>query len=114
MIGIKTIYRIENIKRLLDDMGLEIRTPKYYREKDVMALVPKDQNSLPVFSRDAEVFVGNLDEVETWLIGVQWARNYDTMVFGKSHSKNREKKEDKVRHNMLVDILKQDDVKVDK
>lgn len=114
MAGIRFIQQLERTKVILDKMGLKMVTPKHgYREKDVIALVPKDQDSLPVFSRDAEVFVGDLHEVDCWLVGVQWARNYDCFLFP-DYDKKREKKEETVRHNKLIAILKQDDVKVDK
>jgi hypothetical protein len=73
---------------------------------DVLALKPKDQDSLPVYSRDAEVFLGTIDQLELWLRGIQWARQYDRMVFGTKHDKTRERKEQDERNRQLISILK--------
>jgi len=114
MPGILYLRSLEKLKLALDDLGLRMAAPKYgMRDRDVVALVPKDAHSLPMYSRELELFVGDLDEVAYWVEGVQWARNYDQALFGKNLNKNREKKENSVRHRRLVDILKQDDVKVD-
>lgn len=106
MIGIRVIQQLERTKAILDSMGLCIREPKHlWLNQDVMALVPKDADSLPIYSRDAEIFVGNLDDISKWIAGVQWARNYDTMIFGKKHNDNRNRKEQNRRNQQLVDIL---------
>lgn len=115
MAGIRFIQQLERIKVILDNMGLRMAAPKHggwHHDNDVVALIPKDADSLPVYSRDAEVFVGDLSAVENWIIGVQWARNYDRMTFGKNHEKNREKKEENIRHQRMINALMQDDVKV--
>jgi hypothetical protein len=52
------------------------------------------------------VFVGTIEELEMWLRGLQWARNYDRMLFGLRHDKNRERKEQDERNRQLVAILK--------
>jgi hypothetical protein len=73
---------------------------------DVLALKPKDDNSLPVYTRDAEVFLGTIAELEVWLRGIQWSRQYDRMVFGVKHDKTRERKEQDERNRQLMKTLK--------
>jgi hypothetical protein len=73
---------------------------------DVVALKPKDQESVPVYSRDAEVFIGTIDDLEQWLRGVEWARKYDRMLFGNKHEANRDKQEQKFRNKILIKTLK--------
>ena len=35
---------------------------------------------MPIYSRDAEVFCGTLEQLDVWLRGVEWARNYDYLL----------------------------------
>lgn len=114
MAGIRFIQQLERTKAILDNMGLRMTTPRHggFRDRDVVALVPKDTESLPAFSREAEIFVGDITEVESWLTGVLWARTYDRVTFGNNHDKNRVKKEQNIRHKRMIEILKQDDTKV--
>ena len=74
---------------------------------DILAIKPKD-DSLPVYSRDAEFFVGTISDLERFIQGIEWARKYDTMLFGRSHDQKRVRKEQDVKNQQLVDILKND------
>ena len=111
--GYKLIQRIEGLKKAVDALGLKMATPKHFYDQgtDYLALIPKDADSLPVYSRDAEVFTGSLDALETWLLGVDWARRYDTLVFGRKHNSNRERKEQLCRNGKLVKLLQQSEPK---
>jgi hypothetical protein len=68
--------------------------------------VPKDHDSLPIFSRDAELFVGSLERLEDWLHGVRWAREYD-MMLRLSDEKKRSAAEQKERNRQLMRTLKE-------
>ena len=108
MSGYETVLKIRRLERECDELGLMFCHSKHggsYRQ-DLLALKPKDQDSLPVYSRDAEVFLGTIDELELWLRGIQWARQYDRMVFGVKHDKTRERKEQDERNRQIVSILK--------
>ena len=72
---------------------------------DTVALKPKDADSLPIYSRDAEVFVGSLTDLQYWLRGVEWAREYDRMI-KISDDKKRARKEQDLRNRQLVKTLK--------
>ena len=76
---------------------------------DVVAVKPMDQDSLPVYSRDAELFVGTLDALENWIKGIDWARRYDSMLFGNAHNDKRQRKEQDHRNHQLMKILKGSD-----
>lgn len=106
--GYQTIVRIERLKFECDKLGLRMCQTKYMRKdyENVVAVIPKDNDSLPVYARDTELFVGSLDDLEVWLRGVNWARDYDTLLFTKKHNKNRERKEQNVRNENLARILK--------
>jgi len=108
MSGFEAILKIRRLERECDELGLVMCHSKYGGAygHDVLALKPKDEASLPVYSRDAELFLGTIAELELWLRGIQWARQYDCMVFGTKHDKTRERKEQDERNRQLMKILK--------
>lgn len=112
MAGYSLIRRIRKLEENLDVLGLAMKQSKHhYREdvNDAVAVVPKDQDSFPLYNREAELFVGTIEGLEYWLAGIVWSRNYDTMLFGKTIDRNRLKKEQDYRHKMLVQKLKESD-----
>jgi hypothetical protein len=81
-VGMDMIGRIDHIRELADHYGFKLGKAPYSSFSDnidTIALYPKD-NSLPVYSRDACLFTGNLSEVETFFEGIRWSRNYDQMI----------------------------------
>lgn len=115
MAGYNLLIKIRRLEEECDKLGFLLCHSKHghHREYgDVVALKPKDQNSLPIYSRDAELFCGTFDDLEVWLRGLQWARDYDRMLFGKSHETKRERKEQDWRNRNLVSILTKEE-KVD-
>jgi len=107
MSGYEAILKIRRLERECDELGFMFCQSKHGSYgQDVLALKPKDEHSLPVYSRDAEVFLGTIAELEVWLRGIQWARQYDRMVFGTKHDKTRERKEQDERNRQIVSILK--------
>ena len=83
-VGMNMIERIEDARGLAEFFGMRFGRPPYnsYGETeniDNIALYPKD-NSLPPYSRDACLYTGNLNEVENFLDGIRWARQYDKMI----------------------------------
>lgn len=107
MTGIAFLRKFRAVEEQADKLGFQITASKYFtREYDVVALRPKDAVSLPVYDRDAEMFVGSIEELERWLAGVEWARQYDTMVFGNRHNKKRERLEQDYRNEYLANRLK--------
>jgi len=109
-IGYSTIRKIERIKEVCAKMGLRIGNPKggYDRDYgDTLAVFPSD-DALPIYSRDAEIFVGNLDELNRWLQGAQWMHDYYIML--KLVDKNKvQKKEDGARHERLARKLRNEE-----
>lgn len=71
---------------------------------DQVALKPKD-DCLPIYARDAELFVGTLNDLESWLQGVKWARDYDSLLRISSQT-SRGKKEQQVRNEHLLKTIK--------
>lgn len=109
MSGYQLVQRIRRLEQELDRLGFMMcHASQYYRDYgDVVAVKPRDTDSLPVYSRDAELFVGTLEQLEYWIQGIDWSRRYDTMVFGPRHNANRERREQNHRNDKLVTVLSQ-------
>ena len=109
MSGWNTIQRIRRMEKEIDKLGFKFKQPKHgdwERQEQSISLVPKDADSLPIYSRDAELYVGSLEQLETWLHGVEWARNYD-MMLRLSDDKKRSAAEQKERNKNLMRTIKE-------
>jgi len=109
MSGWNTIQRIRSIEEKIDKLGFKLSKCKHGDFTDLhgaLSLVPKDRDALPMYSRDAELFVGSIERLEDWLAGVQWARDYDRMCKISDDDK-RAKAEQKERNRQLMRTLKE-------
>jgi hypothetical protein len=109
MIGFRDIQRIERVQETARQLGMQLGRPSFSYDKDVITLYPAGDESLPIYSRDTPLFTGDLDQVESFLTGLQWARNYDKMI-RLSTDKRRSKKEQDYRNQQLINILSRDKV----
>lgn len=103
-VGFYTIQKLRRVEEQCAQIGLRMTKAKY-GNSDVIALVPINDDALPVYSRDAELFIGTLDDIEVWLRGVEWARNYYRLLRATS-DKVVERKEQDERNRRLVEKLK--------
>ena len=109
MIGWNTIEKLRDIEKQIDELGFKFSKSKHSDFTDdhgALSLVPKDADSLPIYNRDAELFVGSLERLEDWLAGVQWARDYDRMLKLSNETK-RKAGEQQQRNRQLMQILKE-------
>ena len=107
MAGWNTIQRIKRIEEQIDKLGFKFAKSKHGDWSDdhgALSLVPKDHEALPIYSRDAELFVGSLEGLETWLHGVRWAREYDMMLRLSDEKKRARKEQDERNKNLLSSI----------
>jgi hypothetical protein len=109
MSGYHTILRIRRLEETVDELGMRMGNPKHgnYRQEfgDVVALMPKEDR-LPIYSRDAELFIGTLEEMEVWLRGWQKAVEYHRMLLGRNFEKTVERKEQDYRNEQLMRQIK--------
>ena len=107
MSGWNTIQQVRKLEERADKLGLKF---SQYKHDDSfgtnVALIPKDSEVLPIYSRDAELFVGTLESAASWMQGVMWARDYDSMVIDKKLDDKRKRKEQDERNRQLILILK--------
>ena len=109
MSGWNTIQRVRRIEQQIDELGFKFAKSKHTdwsEDHGALSLVPKDADSLPIYNRDAELFVGSLERLEDWLAGVRWARDYDSMLRVSDDSK-RARKEQDVRNKSLLTKIKE-------
>ena len=109
MSGWETIQRIKRVEQMVDELGFKFAKSKHSDWSDnhgALSLKPKDPNALPIYSRDAELFIGTVERLEDWLAGVQWARDYDRML-KLSDEKKRGAAEQKERNRQLMRTLKE-------
>ena len=107
MSGWNQIQQVRKLEERADKLGLKF---SQYKHDDSfganVALIPKDSDALPIYIRDAQLFVGTLESAASWMKGVMWARDYDSMVIDKKLDDKRKRKEQDERNRQLVLILK--------
>jgi hypothetical protein len=109
MSGWSTIETLRRLETQVTDLGFKFaksRHSDWTESHGSVSLVPKDQESLPIYCRDAEVFVGSLESLQQWLAGVEWARNYDMMLRVSDDTK-RAAAEQKERNKQLMRTIKE-------
>jgi len=109
MSGWNTIERVRRLEQQVDELGFKFAKSKHSDWSDdhgALSLKPKDVDSLPIYNRDAELYVGSLEGLETWLHGVRWAREYD-MMLKLSDQKKRASAEQKERNRQLMRMIKE-------
>lgn len=112
MTGFYEVLKLRRIEKELDELGFILCAPKQgwdTADHNIIGIKPKDKDSLPVYSRDAQVFQGTLEQLEVWLRGVEWARGYD-MLLKLSDEKKRERKEQDLRNKHMVAVLKEEEI----
>lgn len=86
-------------------IGLKFAPSKFSgMEWDTIALIPLDEH-LPVYNREAEVFQGTLQDISSWLRGIEWSREYDNLMIGKNDEK-RKVAEEKYKQRELLKIIR--------
>lgn len=111
MSGYHTVLRMRRLEEDVAKLGFMFAYPKHRfgDEQDMVALKPLDSDAVPIYSRDAEIFCGTLEQLEVWLRGVEWARNYD-MLLKVSDEKRRARKEQDARNRLMMQRLKNEKV----
>lgn len=105
MAGYNLINQIDNMRAKCAEMGLKITGTKYhYNGLDYLAVRP-DGDSWPIYSRDTELFVGTLHELEIWIKGMEEMKDYLCVI--KATNENLiAKKEQDIRNKHLLETLK--------
>lgn len=107
MSGYNLIRKIRFLEEECHKLGFQMCHSHTFNNKfgDVVALKPRD-DCLPVYSRDAEVFIGTIQDLERWLQGFHVARKYDSLLLGNKHDAQRDRKEQDYRNRQLLNQIK--------
>ena len=103
MSGFKLIRKIKYLEEECHKLGFQITYARHFNNEfgDVLALKPRD-DCLPIYSRDAELFIGTLEDLERWIEGFQFARKYESMIMGTRHDAKRDRREQDYRNEVLL------------
>jgi hypothetical protein len=109
-IGYDQILQMRRVEEKANALGFMFAHPgdrgwSYPADHGVLSLKPKDDDSLPIYNRDAQLFTGTLDAVEYFLRGIEFARNYDTMIKVSTEAVRNRKEQDE-RNKRLVNQIK--------
>ena len=107
MAGWYIIEKIRKLEQRADSLGMRFTAYRndHPGSQENVALVPKDQDSLPIYSRDAILFAGSLEDADKFMQGILWARDYDSII-KMSNDVKRKRKEQDERNRQLVRLLK--------
>ena len=109
MTGWNTIKQIRSTEERADRLGMKLAPYRHDdRYGENVALIPKDNDALPIYTRDAVLFAGSLEGAEQFMQGVLWAREYDRMLIDKNTDVKRERKEQDERNKQMIKILKEE------
>ena len=107
MAGWNQIQEVRKVEERADKLGFKFAAYKHdNRYGENVALIPKDQDALPIYCRHAELFAGTLEGAAYWLQGIAWAREYDRMVIDRKMDAKRARKEQDERNKQLMKMLK--------
>ena len=109
MSGYSLILKIQSLEKQLHDLGMRWGYSKHGKWGDEefgdkVSVFPRD-DELPIFSRDAMLFTGTIYELQTWITGIKWSRDYD-MLLRVSDDKKRLRKEQDERNRQLLTMIK--------
>ena len=111
MAGWAQIVKIRKLEERADLLGMKFTAYKHddmYGEN--VALVPKDRDALPIYSRDAILFAGSLEHADRFMQGVLWAREYDRLAVDRKMDAKRARKEQDERNRQLMKMLKDEKI----
>jgi hypothetical protein len=108
-LGWEDVQRVKRVEARAEELGFKFSSSANYNYGanniiSYICLKPKE-DCLPHYSRDADIFIGTLEEINTWLTGVEWARGYEEML-KLGNDKKRKEKEQVERNRQLLRTIK--------
>lgn len=112
------VQLLEKVVDGLNKLGFYAKNTKYgYQDgRCLVGVYPlKDMN--PLYSRDAEVFTGTMEEIQCWMRGVNHRNDYLHMLKATTEKRIQELEEKyrkKLKQQAMIDAIKDPDKKIDK
>lgn len=105
-LGMDAYNRFKRAEESAAKLGFSFSSDPYGRRGDLICLIPRiEDEALPVYNSRIIVFSGTLEQVESFIEGIAWARSYDGML-GLKTDKRRERVEQRIRNKKLLDLMK--------
>ena len=112
------VQLLDRVVKGLEKLGYYIKNTKYgYQDGRCLAGVYPLKDMNPLYSRDAEVFSGTMEEIQCWMRGVSHRNDYLMMLKATSEKRIQELEEKyrkKLKHQAMVDAIKDPDKKINK
>lgn len=106
-IGPREFNQMRDLEELADRLGFTLGQSPFGNDNR-FTIIPKD-DQWPSYSRDARLYLGDMDEIVSFLKGLNLAREY-YMIHLKLFTQARlERKEQDIRNQYLMDKLKEVD-----
>lgn len=103
-VGYGAYLRLKRVEDQANKLGFEFGHSKHgARDYDGIALRPRG-DAWPLYSRDAEVWYSDIEGVESFLRGLEWARTYYKML-GVATDKSIARKEQDYRNKQLIKAI---------
>ena len=110
-LGWNDVQRVKRVEAQAEALGMKFTSSSVGHSwvdigsgPETICLRPKD-DCLPHYHRDARLFTGTVEQIEEWLQGIVWARDYDEML-KISNDKKRSEKEQVERNKHLMKTIK--------
>lgn len=105
----KLYEEIQRTELIAKNHGFKLthgRNPPYspHHYEDGFALVPLNE-ALPIYSRDAELWFGDLKSIQAYIAGITFAKDY-FVALDLINDKKIARKEQDFRNKILLNILK--------
>lgn len=105
-VGMYTYNRIKFAEEKANNLGFKFKPDFFGSQNRDQFVLLTDEYSLPGYLPDAEVFAGNLDELQSFLNGIEWARDYDHLL-GLKTGQRRERVEKRLRNQQLLKTIQE-------
>ena len=108
MAGYDLVLKVKRLEDTLHKMGMRWGYDKHGGNwagefGDRVAVFPRDEE-LPVYSRDAQLFSGTIDQLQVWIAGIEWSRSYDMINKVSDDKKRARKEQDRRNENLLLRV----------
>lgn len=108
------IQLLDRVVTTLNKLGYKIN-PAKYGQGSIGVYPLEDKN--PLYSRDAEVYTGSIEQIACWMRGVEHQDGYLKMLKATSDERIKALEEKYIKKRVqqgLLDKIKNPDIKVDK
>ena len=109
------IQLLDRVRDGLESLGYTMKLSRYGYNDNSIGIYPKDCLR-PIYSRDAQLFSGTIEQIHCWMLGVQREREYLTMLKATTEKKIQQLEEKyikKIQHDAMVKKINDPDIKLD-